>query len=191
MIPPRQGFGGQVFRITDGLRPSGVEEFIRASVTLRVAAIQIREPRASARELFEIASRAVVLTRNTAVKIIVNERVDVAVAALADGVHLRASGPPVAAVRAIVPGRFLVGRSAHSVDEIDRAAGADYLIFGTVFSTPSKPGVEGQGLDALRGAVERFPGPVLAIGGVTAARVPEVLSTGAAGYAGIGMFQIQ
>ena len=109
----------------------------------------------------------------------------------ADGVHLRADGPPVAAVRKIVPGGFLIGRSAHTDDEIDRAAGADYLVFGTVFATPSKPGVEGQGLDALRRAVARFNGPVLAIGGVTPANAPDVLATGAAGYAAIGAFLLE
>ena len=191
MIHPRPSFGGQILRISRGLRLGGIQEFIGSSRRLGVDAIQIREPQLTARELFEITESAVALARGTSVKIIVNERADVAVAAGADGVHLRASGPPVADVRAIVPAGFVIGRSAHSDQEIDRAAGADYLIFGTVFATSSKPGVEGQGLDALRRAVERFGGPVLAIGGVTAAAVPDVLSTGAAGYAGIGMFQIQ
>lgn len=180
-----------ICRISGGLRLPGVADFISDSQRLRVDAIQIREPQLSARELFDMASRAVALTRDTTIRIIVNERIDVAVAAGADGVHLRASGPPVSAVRQIVPAGFLIGRSAHSDVEIDLAAGADYLVFGTVFSTPSKPGVEGQGLDALRRAVERFRGPVVAIGGITPARVPDIVSAGAAGYAGIGMFQIQ
>lgn len=177
--------------ISRGLRPAAVQQFLNSSVHRGAGVVQIREPEASAGELFEIVSHAVRLSRGTPLKVTVSERVDVALAAGADGVHLRASGPPVSAVRAIVPLGFLIGRSAHSDDEIDRAAGADYLIFGTVFSTPSKPGVEGQGLEALRRAVVRFHGPVMAIGGVTADKAQDVLATGAAGYAAIRMFQIQ
>lgn len=178
-------------RISRGLRPAGVHAFLNSSVQGRADVVQIREPEASAGELFEIVSSAVRLSRGTPLKVTVNERIDVALAAGADGVHLRASGPPVSAVRTIVGLGFLIGRSAHSDDEIDRAMGADYLIFGTVFSTLSKPGLEGQGLEALRSAVARFHGPVLAIGGVTAANAQDVLATGAAGYAAIRMFQIQ
>jgi len=180
-----------ILSVSRDLRLDGVAGLISASITGGADAIQIREPNISSRELWAIVSSAVALTRGTRVKIIVNERVDVALAAAADGVHLRASGPPVSAVRSIVAPGFLIGRSAHTDGEIDRAAGADYLVFGTVFSTPSKPDVEGQGLDALRRAVGRFRGPVLAIGGVTRANIPDVLSTGAGGYAAIGMFQIQ
>jgi thiamine-phosphate diphosphorylase len=138
----------------------------------------------------ELVNLVVAETRAAKIRVVVNDRTDVALAAGADGVHLRSDGPPVAAVRAITPRGFLVGRSAHDDEEIDRAAGADYLIFGTVFATPSKPGVKGQGLDALRRAVERFHGPVLAIGGVNPSNLAEVMSTGAAGYAGISAFDL-
>ena len=186
-----RGVGGLVHRISRGLRRDGVEEFIRSSRHARADVVQIREPEVAARELLEIVHAAVVLTRGTALRVVVNERADVAIAAGAHGVHLRASGPPVGSVRAIAPAGWLIGRSAHSDDEIDGAAGADYMIFGTVFSTPSKPGVDGQGLDALRRAVERFHGPVLAVGGITPANAPSVLATGAAGYAAIGSFALK
>ncbi len=179
-----------ILSVSRDLRLDGVAGLIAASVTRGADAIQIREPNISSRALWAIVSSAVSLTRGTPVQIIVNERVDVALAAGADGVQLGASGPPVSAVRAIVPAGFLIGRSAHSDEEIDRATGADYLVFGTVFSTPSKPGVEGQGLDALRRAVQRFRGPVLAIGGITPANSASVLATGAAGYAAIGAFAV-
>lgn len=188
MIRCRDRSGRYVIRVSRGLRPDGVHEFISTSVHAHVDAIQIREPALTARELFEIVTKAVRLTRGQPIRIIVNDRVDVALAAGADGAHLRADGPPIDAVRAIAPAGFLVGRSAHTDDEIDRAAGADYLIFGTVFATPSKPGIAGQGLDALRRAVERFHGPVLAIGGVGSENVGEVLATGAAGFAAISAF---
>lgn len=178
-------------RISRGLRPDGVHEFVHSSIHSGADAVQIREPQASPRELMEVVISAVRLSRGTSLTVIVNERIDVALAAGADGVHLRANGPPVFAVRAIVPPGFVIGRSAHSDEEIDDAAGADYLIFGTVFSTPSKPGMDGQGLEPLRRAVARFHGPVLAIGGVTTANAPTVIAAGAAGYAAIGIFQIQ
>ncbi len=152
--------------------------------------VQIREPELGTRELLELLNLVVPEAHAASIRVVVNDRTDVALVAGADGVHLRADGPPVAAVREIAPAGFLIGRSAHSDAEIDRAAGADYLIFGTVFSTPSKPGVEGQGLGALRRAVGRFDGPVLAIGGVTAASAPDVLATGAAGYAAIRAFDL-
>ena len=136
-----------------------------------------------------IIRAAVALARGTPLKVLVNERIDVALLAGASGVHLRANGPPVDRVRAIVPAGFLIGRSAHSDEEIERARSADYLVFGTVFATPSKPGEAGQGLAALRRAVERFRGPVLAVGGVTPANASSVLATGAAGYAAIGAFE--
>jgi len=191
VIRLRQGSGGLVVRISRGLRANKVPEFLSSSVSAGVDLIQIREPELGTRELLELVNLAVAEAHAAKIRVVVNDRTDVAMIAGADGVHLRADGPPVAAVRKIVPGGFLIGRSAHTDDEIDRAAGADYLVFGTVFATPSKPGVEGQGLDALRRAVARFNGPVLAIGGVTPANAPDVLATGAAGYAAIGAFLLE
>ena len=189
MIQLREGSGGHIHRISRGLRLGGVHDFLRTSAAAGADAIQIREPDLSARELFEIVRSAVALTRGTPLKVLVNERIDVALLAGASGVHLRANGPPVDRVRAIVPAGFLIGRSAHSDEEIERARSADYLVFGTVFATPSKPGEAGQGLAALRRAVERFRGPVLAVGGITPANASSVLATGAAGYAAIGAIE--
>lgn len=152
--------------------------------------LQIRESELGTRELLDLVTAVVPLARPAGLRVVVNDRVDVALIAGADGVHLPARGLPVAEVRAIAPPGFLIGKSAHTDEEIDRAAGADYLIFGTIFATASKPGVQGQGLEALRRAVKRFQGPVLAIGGVSAANLPEVMSTGAAGYAGISSFAL-
>jgi thiamine-phosphate diphosphorylase len=152
--------------------------------------VQIREPELGTLELLQLLNLVIAEAHAAELRVVVNDRTDVALIAGADGVHLRADGPPVAAVRRIVPKGFLIGRSAHDDEEIDRAAGADYLIFGTVFATPSKPGAAGQGLEALRRAVARFDGPVLAIGGVNKSNLVEVMNTGAAGYAGIGAFAL-
>jgi thiamine-phosphate pyrophosphorylase len=130
----------------------------------------------------------------TACLLLINDRVDVAVAAGADGVHLPASGLPAARVRAITPSRFVVGRSVHSVQdavEAERAGGCDYLIFGTVFESASKPfGHPVAGLSALADVCAAVSLPVLAIGGITLERVASVAAAGAAGIAAIGLFAI-
>ena len=123
------------------------------------------------------------------VRLLVNDRVDVALAAGADGVHLRADGPPVPDVRALSPGRWMVGRSVHTLDEIREHATADYLLFGTVFPGGSKgDAVRTQGLDALARAAAASAVPVLAIGGITPERSAAVVAAGAAGIGAIGAF---
>jgi len=95
-------------------------------------------------------------------------------------------------VRRIVPDGFVIGRSVHSLEEIDRAVadgGCDYLLFGTVFPSSGKPeGHPVAGLDGLRAACARSPLPVIAIGGMSNAREAQVASAGAAGLAGVRMF---
>jgi len=92
----------------------------------------------------------------------------------------------------MVPGEFLVGRSVHSVGEAMAAAadgGCDYLVFGTVFESQSKPAGHGvAGLGALAEVCAAVPLPVLAIGGMTVDRVPDIVRAGAAGLAAIGLF---
>jgi thiamine-phosphate diphosphorylase len=123
---------------------------------------------------------------------LVNDRIDVALAAGAGGVHLPGGAVSSARVRAIVPQSFLVGRSVHSAGEAIEAAldgGCDYLVFGSVFATRSKPaGHAVAGLDALAGVCAAVQLPVLAIGGITPARVPDLVRAGAAGIAAIGLF---
>jgi thiamine-phosphate pyrophosphorylase len=121
----------------------------------------------------------------------VNDRLDIALACGADGVHLRGDSIPARQVRLHTPQSFLVGRSIHALEEVDSAGPVDYLIAGTVFATESKPGKSGRdllGVDGLAAVVRAASLPVLAIGGVTMDRVPEVMRTGAAGVAAIGLF---
>ncbi len=100
--------------------------------------------------------------------IVVNERADLALAAAADGVHLRADGPATIGVRALGAPGWIVGRSVHTQDEIRRETDASYLLFGTVFASRSKDrSAPVQGVDALAAAVAASPAPLLAIGGIT------------------------
>jgi thiamine-phosphate diphosphorylase len=127
--------------------------------------------------------------RGTATRIVVNDRVDVALACGAHGVHLRADSMPVAAARRIVPSSFVVGRSVHSVGELADAEGADYLIAGTVFASASKPEARALlGLDGLAAITRGARVPVLAIGGITVERAADLAAAGAAGIAAIGLF---
>jgi thiamine-phosphate pyrophosphorylase len=123
-------------------------------------------------------------------RVIVNDRVDVALAARADGVHLRADSPAPAVVRPMVPHGFLIGRSVHSGREAAAIGStADYLIAGTIWPTSSKPLSHAVlGPDGLAEVVRNAIVPVLAIGGVTPERFAEVAGRGAAGVAGIGLF---
>lgn len=161
---------------------------IAAAAEAGVDLIQVREPDLEARDLCALVGECVIVTRGSASRVVVNDRADVALASGADGVHLRASGPPVERVRALGPGGWLVGRSAHSREELGLAATADYIIFGTVFATDSKPGVAGQGAAALAAAVGRVKVPVLAIGGLTLDRAETCARAGAAGVAAISLF---
>ena len=166
-------------------------EHIAAAARAGVHLIQIRERDLDARDLTRVAAAAVEAVRGTATRILVNDRTDVALASGAHGVHLRGASAPARRIRAIVPQGFLIGQSVHSREEADRAAaggGLDYLMFGTVFETASKPGVRAAGPARLAAIARGRPLPVLAIGGITISRMAEVAETGAAGVAAIGLF---
>jgi thiamine-phosphate pyrophosphorylase len=150
--------------------------------------IHVRESDLMARDLFVLVAAVVAVTRGSSSRVVVNDRVDVALAAGADGVHLRSCGPPVERVRALGPPGWLVGRSAHSPAELEAAATADYVVYGTVFLTGSKPGLPPQGLAALEAAVRQVRPPLLAIGGITAATAGDCVAAGAAGLAAISLF---
>ena len=159
---------------------------VRAGVDL----IQVRESGLEAADLVELVRAIVAIAREGAARVVVNDRVDVALAAGADGVHLRGDSMPPRAVRGMVPRGFLIGRSVHAVDEArTHAASVDYFIAGTVFPTASKPAAQTiLGTDGLREIVAAVRVPVLAIGGMTAERAAAVAAAGAAGIAAIGLF---
>ena len=163
-------------------------EVIARNVAAGVDWIQIREKGLSARELFDLV-RAV-----HGAKILVNSRVDVALAARASGAHLPSHSPPPRLWRAMTPPGFLMGVSCHSVEEVRQAEqeDADYVVFGPVFPPLSKStDLAACGLEALAGAASAVRIPVLALGGITWENAVSCMAVGAAGIAGISIFQAE
>lgn len=149
--------------------------------------VQIREKDLPARDLFELALKAAHLAR-----VIVNTRLDVALAAGTHGVHLPAGSPPPFKFAPLTPPGFLIGVSCHSLEEViaAEAEGASYVLFGPVFAPLSKTSpLAPLGLDQLARAAASVRIPVLALGGVTQENAAACLGAGAAGIAGISMFQ--
>jgi thiamine-phosphate pyrophosphorylase len=179
---------------------AAAESFQAASIRLAALAtaaadagvdiVQVRERDLQTSALVDLVGVIVDATRGSATRVVVNDRLDVAIASGAGGVHLRSDSLPAAAARGLVPPGFLVGRSVHRVDEaIAQASAADYLIAGTVFPTSSKPATDPLlGVGGLTAIVRSTAVPVLAIGGVDLPHVPEVAAAGASGIAGIGLF---
>jgi thiamine-phosphate pyrophosphorylase len=168
-----------------------VVESVAAAARGGVDLIQVRERTLEDGALVTLVGRCVEAVRGTRTRVLVNDRPDVAVAARAHGVHLRGDSYDAARVRAIVPPAFLIGRSVHTAEDAVRAGQAgtvDYLMFGSVFETASKPGRTPAGLAALERTVRDVAIPVLAVGGVTEANAALVAQTGAAGVAAIGVF---
>ena len=165
-----------------------IAEAARAGVDL----IQIRERGMDDRALSDLTRRAVELTRETASRVVVNDRADIALAAGAAGVHLRADSFAAARVRVLAPKGFSIGRSVHATADAVAAAaagGCDYLLFGTVFFSRSKPANHPvAGLEALRDVCRSVRLPVLAIGGISLDNAAEVARAGASGVAGISLF---
>jgi thiamine-phosphate diphosphorylase len=165
-----------------------LEAFLDEAMDAGVDAIQIRERDLSAADLHAVTARVVARARGRT-RVLVNDRADVALSAGADGVHLRSDGPPTNEVRRLGPPGWIVGRSVHSPEEAGGELDADYVLFGTVFPTGSKPeGAPVGGLVRLQEAVAACHGPVLAIGGITPERAAQARSAGAAGVAAIGVF---
>jgi thiamine-phosphate pyrophosphorylase len=161
---------------------------VRLAAAAGVHIVHVRERDLAAGELLRLVEECVEAVESSATRVVVNDRLDVALAAGAHGVHLRADSIDVDRARELAPRPLLVGRSIHSPEEaaID---GADYLVFGPVFPTPSKPaGHQPTGIAALQAAVERAAAPILVIGGMTIERLPLVARAGAAGFAAIGLF---
>jgi thiamine-phosphate pyrophosphorylase len=166
-------------------RQGDILSFVSAAVRDGVDLIQIREKDLDARDLYELVCRVRDAAAGTATKVLVNDRLDVAIAAKIDGVHLPANGLPIERVRPLVR---MLGCSTHTTEEAVRAerGGADFVIFGPIFETPGKTPV---GIGALRDVAAAVRIPVLAIGGIRHENTPEVLHAGAAGIAAIRLFQ--
>ncbi len=153
--------------------------------------VQLRRRNRPVREMEALAARLVALSPRARERVLVNGRLDVALSSGACGVHLPADGLPVAAVRRAVAMSFVVSRSTHTREEVERAfgEGASFVVFGPIYPTASKPGHPGLGLEALEEVVATIPIPVFALGGVTPDRVRQIAETGAQGIAGISVFE--
>jgi thiamine-phosphate pyrophosphorylase len=162
-------------------------EWLARLVAAGVGAVQVREKDLDDRAVYELARQA----RAVLPTVLVNGRMDLALAACADGAHLPADGVPVAALRRRFGPDVLLGVSTHSVEEVERARrdGADYVTFGPVWPTPSKERYGPPlGIGELARAA-RVGIPVYALGGVMLSRFGEAAAAGAAGVAGIRLFQ--
>ena len=159
---------------------------LRDAVAVGVPAIQVRERDLQTRDLLNLSTDLMQITRGTGTKIFINDRLDLVMGLQADGVHLRSSSLAVSTARRVLGARPLVGVSVHAVVEVIRAEaeGADFAVFGPIYPTPSKAayGVP-LGLGPLEEAARRSRIPIFAIGGITAKRAAEVRQAGAYGVA--------
>lgn len=161
-------------------------DIICLAVEEKISYIQIREKSLTARLLFELTLEAVAITRNSATRLLVNDRAEIAYAAKADGVHLASDSIPADVVRKSFPKEFIVGVSTHSLGNAIKAAddGADFAVFGPVFETPDKKAP--QGIEKLAEVCETLSGfPIIALGGIDESNVLSVLAVGAQGFAAI------
>ena len=159
---------------------------VRKAIDGGVTAVQLRGKNLSAKELLKIGEKLRRLTDERSVKWFVNDRIAIAMALDADGIHLGQGSLPVTSARKILEGRFMIGVSTHNLTEAREAeaGGADFITFGPVFETPSKlafgPPV---GLRKLANATRELKIPVFAIGGIKIKDVKRVVENGARGIA--------
>jgi len=188
LVTDRRRLGAAV-----GAGPAGwadaLERQVTAAVTAGVDLVQVREPDVEAAELVSLVRRLVAVSAGTRARILVNDRVDVALAAGAAGVHLKERSFRPADVRPIVPKEFLIGCSIHSAAAVVERRDAQYLMAGTIRPTRSKPEASllgWEGLAAVVAAAESTP--VLAIGGIDLRSMSSLALSGAAGLAAVGAF---
>lgn len=181
------------YYITDRKALGGIPALLDAigrNLARGVDYVQIREKDLLVRELMELAKAALRLPNPGGTRILINHRTDLALACGAHGVHLTSDDVPAARVRAIAPPGFSIGVSCHSAGAVRAAASADFVVFGPVFWTPSKAAYGlPAGLPALSEVCRISPVPVLALGGVDHSNAADCVAAGAAGIAGIRIFQ--
>jgi thiamine-phosphate pyrophosphorylase len=151
-----------------------------------VKGIQLREKDLGGRELFDLAEKVKALCVDRQASLFINDRVDVALAVDADGIHLGGASIPIEAARVLVGTDKLIGVSTHSMREAEEAerAGADFLLFGPIYFTPSKADYgEPQGLARLKEVVKKISIPVYAIGGIKVGNIVDMKEAGVRGVA--------
>jgi thiamine-phosphate diphosphorylase len=166
-------------------KPDEYVERVEAAVRAGLMAVHVRMPGATGGDVLTLANALMDRCTESGCMVIVNDRVDVAALTAAQGIHLGERSLPVTAARSLVGPECLIGRSIHDVDGALRAEqdGADYLMAGHVFETASKPDQPGRGLHWLADVCNSVRLPVIAIGGINADRVAEVVAQGAWGIA--------
>ncbi len=178
----------RVYLVTDRGQARGgdILAAVAAALDGGIRAVQLREKDLGGRELFRLAEAMRRLTARYGVLLFVNDRLDVAYAAGADGVHLGGGSVPVGEARRLLGPRALIGRSTHGLGELAAAQrdGADFATFGPVYATPSKAAYGAPvGVAALAAACAAATIPVFALGGVGPGNMQETLSAGAFGIA--------
>lgn len=187
MLP--QGIEFKLYLITDRSLFSSTAEFVNATeqaLAAGVRAVQLREKDLPTRELLDLAYKFRELTARYDAKLFINDRLDIALSADADGIHLGQSGIPVREIRRVTGKGMVIGCSAHSIKEAMEAEsdGADFITFGPLFPTPSKLKYgEPVGLESLRWAKKEVDLPIFGIGGIKLERIEEVINSGASGVA--------
>lgn len=167
-------------------RPRDLLWVVERALDGGVKGIQLREKDLGGRELFDLAEKVKALCVDRQASLFINDRVDVALAVDADGIHLGGASIPIEAARALVGTDKLIGVSTHSVREAEEAerAGADFLLFGPIYFTPSKSDYgTPQGLSLLKEVVKKTSIPVYAIGGIKVENIGDVKEAGVRGIA--------
>jgi thiamine-phosphate pyrophosphorylase len=183
---PRPDFN--LYLVTDRKLTGGRElvDVVAQALAGGVKAVQLREKDLGGGELFQLAERLKDVCARHRARLFINDRVDVALAVDADGVQLGGASMPVGAARSLLGEAKFIGASIHTLEEARDAerAGADFLLFGPVYFTPSKAAYGApQGLKRLKEVVEKISIPVYAIGGISADNVETIGETGARGVA--------
>nr|WP_320056036.1 thiamine phosphate synthase [Desulfuromonas thiophila] len=168
--------------------PAGrsLAEAVTAALAGGVGAVQLREKDLATAELYALALELRQLTTAAGARLLLNDRIDIALAVAADGVQLTEQSLPVAMARRLLGPERLLGVSCHSLERAlqAEAEGADFLCFSPIYATPSKAAYgPPQGLDALHGLCAAVKLPVFALGGITSERAPAVRAAGARGIA--------
>ena len=164
---------------------AAIVKTISLAVNLGVPLVQIREKNLCARNLFSLAAEVASIARGSSTRVLVNDRADIARAALCDGVHLTSRSLPAAALRKVFGSEFIIGVSTHSRDDVEaKRESSDFAVFGPVFESPGK--AQPTGLSELKlVAVQNEGFPILALGGVTSTNYRQAIDAGAAGFAAI------